>query len=413
MIFNIKVIDTDERILKELTCTIKETVTPETPQETYGFSEVLNLHRNKIDKIDADVWKKVRWYINEYDFQVKDPIINRAFYKYWEIVNVFNVFENFTETDTIFHCAEAPGGFIQGSNMFLQLSKPCQNRVKPTVVVDDCGFTTVSKKNKYVEKKYKIFTISLNKDLSQYKDYNLPSYNKRVLNRNVCVTYGKDNTGDINNKDNVDHIKHLVGPNGCYLITADGGFDEGTDFNNKEQLHYLLILNEICSSISVQKKGGVFVLKVFDIFTSTSINLLYLLNLLYKELYIYKPKTSRPTNSEKYIVCKNFVLNDDILRDQLTTKLHLLSNKLKSQKHKYNSFTLFDSIPLSFVKNIKYMNTYLLGTQCNHLVDAIQLSENETFIKNYDSELEHSLDKRRKVFKNWEKAYKLNDYITS
>ena len=44
---------------------------------------------NKIDKIHTDIWKKVRWYINEYDFLVKDPIINRAFYKYWEIINVF------------------------------------------------------------------------------------------------------------------------------------------------------------------------------------------------------------------------------------------------------------------------------------------------------------------------------------
>jgi cap1 methyltransferase len=48
------------------------------------------------------------------------------------------------------------------------------------------------------------------------------------------------------------------------------------------------------------------VVKVFDILTETSIQLIYLLFSFYKEVYIYKPKTSRPTNSEKYIICKYF-----------------------------------------------------------------------------------------------------------
>ena len=34
--------------------------------------------------------------------------------------------------------------------------------------------------------------------------------------------------------------------------------------------------------------------------------LLYLLNQLYEEVYIYKPKTSRTANSEKYFIAKGF-----------------------------------------------------------------------------------------------------------
>ena len=60
---------------------------PSVPNEKYGYTKYLNICRNKIDNIDSDIWKKVRWYINVYDFQVKDPIVNRAFYKYWEIDN--------------------------------------------------------------------------------------------------------------------------------------------------------------------------------------------------------------------------------------------------------------------------------------------------------------------------------------
>ena len=62
---------------------------PELPNECYGYNDKLNICRNRIDNIDSESWKKVRWYINVYDFQVKDPIINRAFYKYWEMLFLF------------------------------------------------------------------------------------------------------------------------------------------------------------------------------------------------------------------------------------------------------------------------------------------------------------------------------------
>jgi 23S rRNA U2552 (ribose-2'-O)-methylase RlmE/FtsJ len=412
MIFDIKIKNEDkDEILSGIKFKTKESDTPEKPLELYGFDEILNTHRNKIDKINTDIWKKVRWYINEYDFLVKDPIINRAFYKYWEIINVFNVFDKYTDSDTIFHCAEAPGGFIQGSNIYLQLENFKPIVPEPEPLMDENGWIKVGKKKRKNEKHYKIYTISLNKDLPQYKSYNLPSYNKRVVNKNICVTYGKDNTGDINNLDNIHHIKSLVGNNGSYLVTADGGFDEGTDFNNKEQLHYFLILNEIYSAICLQKIEGTFILKVFDIFTTTSVHLLYLLNLVYEEVYIYKPKTSRPTNSEKYIVCKNFQLKD---KSELLHILRQLSEKFKLQtKSSYTSFTLFDFIPEEFINKMRDMNQVLLNKQCEYLQKAIDLCENEEFIENYESELDSSLDKRRQVFKQWEEKYNLSCYIPS
>jgi 23S rRNA U2552 (ribose-2'-O)-methylase RlmE/FtsJ len=408
-IFNIKVeVENKSEILSSIEFSTQENDSPEVPSKEYGFDETLNTHRNKIDKINTDIWKKVRWYINEYDFLVKDPIINRAFYKYWEIINVFNIFEKYTDSDTIFHCAEAPGGFIQGSNIYLQLENFKPIVPEPEPLMDEDGWMKVGRKKKS-KKQYKIYTISLNKDLPQYKSYNLPSYNKRVINKNICVTYGKDNTGDINNLENIHHIKHLIGQNGSYLVTADGGFDEGTDFNNKEQLHYYLILNEIYSALCLQKQGGHFILKVFDIFTKTSMHLLYLLNLVYDEIYIYKPKTSRPTNSEKYIICKNLNEYD---KNSVLKVLRCLSENFKTEK-KYTSFALFDEIPEDFINKVKQMNITLLNKQCEALKKAIDLCENTDFIKNYDLELESSLDRRRRIFKQWEELYNLNCYIPS
>lgn len=382
---------------------------PELPQERYGYSDRLNIYRNNIDNIDSESWKKVRWYINLYDFQVKDPIINRAFYKYWEIVNEFEIFEDYNEDEIILHCAEAPGGFIQGTNIYLQIDRIVQPLKKKTDVTDDDGFTVVKRSRNKRFENYRIYTISLNKDLPQYKNYNLPSYNKNILNKYLCISYGKDNTGDINNIQNINYLKH-ISKKEFYLITADGGFDEGTDFNHKEQLHYQLILNEIFTALMMQKKNGHFILKMFDILTETSIHLLYLLSCFYKEIYIYKPKTSRPTNSEKYIICKYFECDTND-REIVLKKLQNLSESIVNSKTKFVSFKIFNSIPEKFVKEIQRFNGLLLDKQCLHLENAIKLCNDTEFLKNYEENLEKSLEKRKETFHLWEEMYNLNSYV--
>lgn len=234
------------------------------------------------------------------------------------------------------------------------------------------------------------------------------------MNKYVHMLYGKDDSGDINNVENVDYIQSIVLPKQFYLITGDGGFDEGCDFNNKEQLHYQLILNEIYSAIKLQKIDGHFILKMFDIFTESSLHLLYLLKLCYSEVYIYKPVTSRPTNSEKYIICKNFCLNDenkDFLIHELKTISKLYNEKVNSQSTKYCSFTLFNVIPQEFIDNIKYINTQLLNRQCNFLQKAIVLCNDADFITNYNNEYTKSFEHRKDIFKKWITYYNLHYYV--
>lgn len=392
---------------------VEKMETPQTPNEIYGFNAKLNDYRDYIDNIKSEDWKKIRWYINDYDFLVKDPIINRAFYKYWEIINEFSVFDDYKNGDLMLHCAEAPGGFIQGTNLFLKMDKmdsgEAERQQNKLSQPDEDGFVTIMKRKRPPKHDYRIYSISLNKDLPKYKSYNLPSYNKNIINKHVCITYGKDNTGDINHHQNIQHILDLSKQH-FFLITADGGFDEGSDFNHKEQLHYSLILNEILSAIWLQKKGGHFILKIFDMFTETSVHLLYLLNLCWEEVSIYKPMTSRPTNSEKYIICKGFKINES-QRTHLVYSLKELSKTIKDYNCKYVSFKLFRDIPQEFIQKIKNVNTELLESQSCFLEKAVQLCQDRDFLANYESLLIDSLEQRKETFRRWETRYNLNDFV--
>jgi hypothetical protein len=133
---------------------------------------------------------------------------------------------------------------------------------------------------------------------------------------------------------------------------------------------------------------------------------------MYEEIYVYKPKTSRPTNSEKYIICKNFNPSKSCL-EMIKTRLFNLSKNLKSKKMKYATFTLFNTIPETFIQKIREMNTIFIKAQCDFLEKAIMYCDNTEFIKNYDIELSNSIEKRKSVFREWEKRYNLDSYIPS
>ena len=48
-------------------------------------------------------------------------------------------------------------------------------------------------------------------------------------------------------------------------------------------------------------------MKIFNIIDINSVNLIYLLSTFYQNVNIIKPYTSRPHNSEKYIICSGFI----------------------------------------------------------------------------------------------------------
>ena len=154
------------------------------------------------------------------------------------------------------------------------------------------------------------------------------------------------------------------------MVTADGGFDFSLDFNKQEQLSYKLIFCEIVCALSVQKVGGNFVCKIFDTFLISTVKLLFFLGCFYDEVYLNKPLTSRPANSEKYIVAKNF---RGIDKNYLIILLDLL--KIWGEREE-EIFDVIDvNLPEYFLRSINEYNKMNSKQQMDTINNTIKIIE--------------------------------------
>ena len=151
------------------------------------------------------------------------------------------------------------------------------------------------------------------------------------------------------------------------IITADGGFDFSIDFNQQEILATNLLLAQVSFAISMQKVGGHFILKIFDIFTKTTCDIMYLLSSLYKQVYIVKPNTSRLANSEKYIVCKGFKKYPDKLINNIIRKYDTLKTS------EFISGILQDNLDYFYLNKIEEYNAIFGQQQIENINTTLNL----------------------------------------
>jgi 23S rRNA U2552 (ribose-2'-O)-methylase RlmE/FtsJ len=74
----------------------------------------------------------------------------------------------------------------------------------------------------------------------------------------------------------------------------------------REQESFKNTIVNVFVAISSQKQGGNLILKLYEAYTEPIIKIIALLSALYKNVYTYKPFSSRDIDTEYYLVCKNF-----------------------------------------------------------------------------------------------------------
>lgn len=322
------------------------------PNETYKFTidkgvnnyifnkDLYNKIQNKKSEIDhvRNDWDNAKKISNDYEYiytssnnrkNISNIIpISRSFFKLREIIYDFRL-DIRGKNSCI---AEAPGGFIQS---LLKHSN------EQTLEVNEI---------------YGITLVSDNKDI--------PYWNHNLLkNPIITISNGSDGTGNLYKLINVLSFIKTCGKTSCQLVTADGGFDYTSDFE-QELSSYKLFYSEIMIAVNIQKIGGTFICKMFDLFYLSTLQLIFILYVSYENISFIKPLTSRQSNSEKYIVCRGFKgYNTDI-------------NNLLCRN--FGKDILPIHLPDTFIKMINEYHKKIIDyqiTRINNTLDVISLNK--------------------------------------
>ena len=310
--------------------------------------------KNKIEQVESikkwDYYKKLS---NPYELvskYIKSKNLNlgiadyspisRAYYKFWELLLEFELINNNSTKITYGALAEGPGGFVEAFSFY--------------------------------RRKYGGFSKdTINCITLKSHSENIPNW-KSIRGCKYNISWGEDGTGNLYRVRNILNYCSQF-KNKADLVSADGGFDFSNNYYNVESSAQRLIFCEIVTALMILKKGGNFVVKMFDSFNRPSYDLLYILHIYFSEVYLVKPNTSRPANNEKYVVCKYFrgIKGIDI------QKLLDIVNLMEQNSSVHISRFLTNEIPIDFIKVLDAYNIYSMKSQIYYILKTLIYVENK------------------------------------
>jgi hypothetical protein len=140
--------------------------------------------------------------------------------------------------------------------------------------------------------------------------------------------------------------------------------------------HYVLeLLQCLMVLLKYQAAGGGCIIKLEQMFHKPVIDILYLLSCIYDKVSIIKPTTSNITSFERFIVCKNFLLNDK-RKEAYKAYYFKIGNFINSYKENDNnnisSIVNFD-VPYLFLNKIDDINIIFGQQQLENLNQVINV----------------------------------------
>jgi len=386
--------------------------------------------KHQIEKYQ-DTWDNIKKFTNPYEYIHSNITgnktnisklrpLSRSFYKMIEIIKNNNILSQYQHTIVqrpefkmgikTFHLAEGPGGFIEAIAYLRGLEYQRQMRdVESLVVKSDDVIIQILKRNtdfhdeymkeqEYLKLSRRIFENQ--KDLptgtagsiyanDRYYGMTLvnddpicPGWKKTRTflesHPNVIIENGADKTGNLISLENFLYCAEKY-KNKMDIVTADGGFDFSVDFNHQESMATQLVLCEVFYALAIQKPGGSFILKIFDVFHKTTVDILYMLSYYYNDVSIMKPYTSRIANSEKYVVCQGFKVADSTqIIQQFTSIFHLIqsaTNHSGCGSGVLSSLLPFDH-DLYFLNRIEEMNAMVSFQQIENITSTLSIITN-------------------------------------
>ena len=301
------------------------------------FYLVVNQFEHKINDYDKDLEK-----ISNKYFQLnKDDNISRSFYKLWELILFFELIPSDEKNFSSSNLAESDGSFLQSVIQY-------RNKF----------FSSSDIKND----KYCVITNNKNNKVDEIISECMNKWKSSIFKHNDADML-KDESGNDGDLTNINTIKKYINMvnHEINLVTSFG------DFNTNDEMHiYKLLLGEIITTASIQKKGGNSIFKIYDTYTNLTIKIICILKSFYKDVFLCKPLTSRNFKSEKFIVCKDFKFSKgDKLTSILDKLINLLEDMNKIESKDNNIIDIFTDYNLheDLVKDIISYNSILSNKQ--------------------------------------------------
>jgi 23S rRNA U2552 (ribose-2'-O)-methylase RlmE/FtsJ len=330
------------------------------------YYDYVSVEKKKIDTLEnSESWDKMKKIGNPYELiyttyykkRKNDSIssyvpISRSYFKMWEILYNYNFFKYFNISDKIVfsHLAEGPGGFMEASYNYRNSQLNKNNDIN-----NDYYYSiTLKPTNEFIPDFTKLKKLFNNND-------------------NIKINYG--------NLYNINDIKNYLlnfKDNKAHIVTADGGFDYSNDFNGQEINSCQIIYSECIVALNILRKHGCFVCKVFDLFSITMIQILYLVFCSFEKIHIYKPETSRPANSEKYLICLYY--KDNLTDSDKNNLLNVIEKWNNTSTNLKNSNSIyFKNIKINnlFIQKLNDYNKKYIESQMYYLNNTIDLVLNK------------------------------------
>jgi len=205
--------------------------------------------------------------------------------------------------------AAGPGGFSEYGMWRVRRDQDARGKTRvPRTPLTDVPFARV-----------------LGVTLSGRDDFRAVDFNVDTPIDTFRTIYGPDGTGDLHDPRVTAELHELVmhetEGRGVTLVTADGGLDVTGHESEQERLLLPLVLTQLAAGLEVLSVGGTMVCKMFTTTLPVTVRALWLVIAGFEQVTTIKPVTSRPGNSEHYLVARGLC---PISREALNAKVHIL-----------------------------------------------------------------------------------------
>ncbi len=220
---------------------------------------------------------------NQIATRARNYNITNAWIKCYELIHHFKLIPSKQQTEiTHFANAELPGSFICAIHHYINTMTQCRYRWIASSMIGDNMLEDSYALHRNFPKRW-LMDKDCNGDMSECK---------------TVMAIG-DTAYNYN----------LGNGKGVYLYTSDLGFGVSEDYNNQENLHLKANIGQILCGVVCLKEGGCMITKQYTYFNPTNVSIIGGLTMIFQEVYISKPMSSKKDNSEVYIVCRGLKRN--------------------------------------------------------------------------------------------------------